>query len=209
MSALRPAPRTSIASVALALAGVALLAGATDGFQAFTTEAARRIAVRERPVMVPPVALETQSDERINLAELRGKWLLVDFIYTGCQTLCLSLGSDFARLEDELAGPIASGRVRLLSISFDPPNDSPRELAAYLERFHRRGAGWFAARPASTTGLVELKQRFGVTVLPDGFGGYTHNAAIHLVDPQGRIVEIVDLGERNAIIESLRRFGVT
>ena len=205
MSALR----TSIASVALVLAGAALLAGTTDGFRAFTSEAARRVAAHERPVMVPPVALETQAGERINLAELRGKWLLVDFIYTRCQTLCLALGSDFARLEDELARPIASGRVRLVSVSFDPSNDSPRELAAYLERNRHRGTGWIAARPTNEAGLIALKRRFGVTVVPDGFGGYIHNAGIHLVDPEGRIVEIVDLGERNAIIESLRRFGVT
>jgi protein SCO1/2 len=205
MSALR----TSSASVALVLAGVALLAGATDGFQAFTSEAARRVAVHERPVMVPSVALETQAGDRINLAELRGSWLLVDFIYTGCRTLCLSLGSDFARLEGELTRPIASGRVRLLSVSFDPSNDSPRELAAYLERNRHRGPGWLAARPTNEAGLIELKRRFGVTVVADGFGGYTHNAGIHLVDPQGRIVEILDFGAPDAIVQSLRRFGVT
>lgn len=201
--------RTSIASAALVLAGAALLAGATDGFHAFTSEAARRVAVHERPVAVPPVALETQAGDRINLAGLRGKWLLVDFIYTRCQTLCLSLGSEFARLEDELAGPIAAGRVRLLSISFDPSHDSPRELAAYLERNRHRGNGWLAARPTNETGLVELKRRFGVTVVRDGLGGYTHNAAIHLVDPQGRIVEILDFGEQQSLMQSLRRFGVT
>lgn len=204
MSALR----TSIASVALVLAGAALLAGATDGFRAFTSEAARRVAVHERPVMVPPVALETQTGDRINLAELRGKWLLVDFIYTRCQTLCLSLGSEFARMEDELAGPIASGRVRLLSVSFDPSNDSPRELAAYLERNRHRGTGWLAARPTDEAGLAELKRRFGVTVVPDGLGGYTHNAAIHFIDPQGRIVEILDFGAQQTLTQSLRRFGV-
>ncbi len=205
MSALR----TSIASVALVLAGAGLFAGATDGFQAFTSEAARRIAVRDRPETAPPVVLETQTGERINLAELRGKWLLVDFIYTGCRTLCLSLGSDFARLEDGLAGPIARGRVRLLSISFDPSRDSPRELAAYLERSRRRDAGWLAARPVNAAGLVELKRSFGVTVVPDGLGGYVHNTAIHVVDPQGRIVDILDLGAPEAVVQSLRRHGVT
>lgn len=205
MSALR----TSGASVALVLAGAALLAGATDGFRAFTSEAARRVAAHERPVTVPPVALETQAGDRINLAELRGKWLLVEFIYTRCQTLCLSLGSDFARLEGQLTRPIASGRVRLLSVSFDPSSDTPRELAAYLERFRRRGPGWLAARPTNEAGLIELKRRFGVTVVPDGLGGYIHNAGIHLVDPQGLIVEILDSGAPDAIVQSLHRFGVT
>jgi len=32
-------------------------------------------------------------------------------------------------------------------------------------------------------------------VIPDGLGGYTHNAAIHVVDPQGRLIEIVDPGQ--------------
>ncbi len=205
MSALR----TSSASVALVLAGVALVADATDGFQAFTSEAARRVAVHERTVMVPPVALETEAGARINLAELRGQWLLVDFIYTGCQTLCLALGSDFARLEDGLARPIATGRVRLLSISFDPSHDSPRELAAYLERFHRSGPGWLALRPTNETGLVALKRRFSVTVVPDGLGGYIHNTGIHIVDPQGRIVDILDSGAPDAIVQKLRQFGVT
>jgi protein SCO1/2 len=205
MSALR----TSSASVALVVAGAALLAGATDGFRAFTSEAARRVAVHERPVTVPPVALETQSGDRIDLAELRGKWLLVEFIYTRCQTLCLSLGSEFARLEGALARPIASDQLRLLSLSFDPSSDTPRELAAYLERFHRRGPGWLAARPTNEAGLIALKRRFGLTVVPDGLGGYIHNAGIHLVDPQGLIVEILDAGAPDAIVQSLHRFGVT
>ncbi len=203
-----PALRTSIASVALVLAGAALLAGTTDGFRALTSEAARRVAVHERAVMVPPVALETEAGDRINLAELHGKWLLVDFIYTGCQTLCLALGSDFARLEADLAGPIANGRVRLLSVSFDPSHDSPRELAAYLERFHRHGPGWLAARPTNAAGLIALKRRFGVTVVPDGLGGYVHNTGIHLVDPQGRIVEVLDFGAQPPLMQSLRQYGV-
>ncbi len=205
MSALR----TSIASVTLVLAGVALLAHATDGFRAFTSEAARRVAIHEQPVMTPAAALETQTGERITFAALRGRWLLVDFIFTRCQTLCLSLGSDFARLESALAGPIASGQVTLLSVSFDPANDSPRELAAYLERFKGRGRGWLAVRPMNDAGLVGLKRSFGVTVVADGFGGYIHNAGISLVDPEGRIVEILDLGDPDAIVKKLRRFGVT
>jgi protein SCO1/2 len=203
-----PVLRTSLASIALVAAGIGLLSITTDGLRAFTSEAARRVTVHERPVMIPAVALETHTGERINLDELRGKWLLVDFIYTRCNTLCLTLGSDFARLEDKLAEPIARGGVRLLSISFDPSNDSPRELSRYLERFNRHGAGWLAARPDTSGGLAELMRRFGVTVVPDGFGGYTHNSAIHVVDPQGRIVEILDLGAPDAVIRALRQYRV-
>ena len=42
--------------------------------------------------------------------------------------------------------------------------------------------------------LERLKKSFGITVIPDSFGGFTHNAAIHLVDPRGRLVDVFDVG---------------
>ncbi len=199
--------RTTLASAALLLAGGVALAAATDGFQAFTTETARRVAVRRQPADLPAVALENQSGARFTLADLRGKWLLVDFIYTRCPTFCTVLGGDFAQLERQLAGPIAQGRVQLLSISFDPAHDAPAQLAAYLGRFRGRD-GLAGGRPVTADGLQTLTAAFGITVIPDHRGGYTHNAAIHLVDPEGRLVDIFDLGDPDQIRETiLRKLG--
>jgi protein SCO1/2 len=192
--------RTLLVSVALMLVGGVTLYAATDRFQAFTTESARRLAVRQHPVDVPAVTLETQSGARIGVTALRGKWLLIDFIYTRCPTYCVALGSKFAQLQDQLAGPLAQGKVQLVSISFDPVHDTPQELTSYLQRVRSRGAGWFAGRPVDPDGLDRLKQVFGLTVIPDGLGGFTHNAAIHIVDPQGRLVEIVDLRQSDLAV---------
>jgi protein SCO1 len=197
--------RTSLASAALVLAGGVVLAAATNGFQAFTTETARRVAVRSRPAELPAVALESQSGARFTLVDLRGAWLLVDFIYTRCPTFCTTLGGDFARLERQLADPIANGKVQLLSISFDPTQDTPAQLAAYLKRFRSRDMGWQAARPVTDHGLRQITAAFGVTVIPDQLGGYTHNAAIHLVDPEGRLVDIFDLGDVDRIRDTVLR----
>lgn len=197
--------RTLLASVVLLLVGGAALGSATDRFHAFTTETARRIAVREHPVEIPAELLETQSGTRIGLRDFLGKWLLVDFIYTRCPTYCLPLGAEFAQLQQRLAGPIAQGKVRLLSISFDPAHDTPDELAGYQRRFGDRGFGWLAARPVTVDGLETLERVFGLTVIPDRFGGYTHNAAIHVVDPRGRLVEILDTGHPELVAQSLQR----
>ena len=205
--------RTCLASAALLLAGGVALAAATDGFQAFTTETARRVAVRRQPADLPAVTLENQSGARFTFADLRGKWLLVDFVYTRCPTFCTVLGGDFAQLERQLAGPIAQGKVQFLSISFDPAHDAPADLAAYLARFRGGGPGpgpgWQAARPVTGVGLRRLTAAFGITVIPDHRGGYTHNAAIHLVDPEGRMVDIFDLGHleqiRGTILRRLSR----
>jgi protein SCO1/2 len=186
--------RTLLASLLLLAIGGFALSAATDRLRAFTSESARRIEVRENPVAIPDVTLETASGARIDLTDLRGKWLLVDFIYTRCQTYCSALGGEFAQLQDRLSVPLAQGRLQLLSISFDPVHDTPEQLTAYLQRFRTRGPGWLAARPVAAQGLRRLEQSFGIIVVPDEMDGYTHNAAIHLVNPQGRLVDIMDMG---------------
>ncbi|MGH8455358.1 MAG: SCO family protein [Stenotrophobium sp.] len=198
-----PILRTLLASLALLLAGGIGLSAATDRFQAFTTETARRIAVLKHPVNIPDVTLEDQSGVRTRFSDLHGKWLLVDFIYTRCPTFCTALGSEFAQLQDLLAGTLAQGRLQLLSISFDPAHDTPQQLSAYLQRSRDRGPNWLAARPVDARGLDQLKQAFGITVIPDPSGGYTHNASIHVVDPQGRLVEIFDMGNPAPIVQAM------
>lgn len=197
--------RTLLASAFLLVAGSAVLAAVSGRFQAFTTETARRVHVRAHPPPMPAVMLQTQSGAHINLADLRGKWLLVDFIYTRCMTYCSVLGGEFAQLQTPLATPLAQGTLQLLSISFDPAHDGPPQLAGYLQRFRSRGPGWLAARPVDADGLRQLKQAFGITVIADGFGGYEHNAAIQVVDPQGRLVEILDLGDPARVAQVVSR----
>lgn len=184
--------RTLLASLLVLAVGLSVLTAATDGFRAFTSETARRIDVREHPRVLPQLPLQTAGRATIDFADLRGRWLLVDFIYTRCTTYCSVQGSEFARLQDRLATPIAAGKVVLLSISFDPGHDGPEQLAAYQQRSGSRGVGWIAARPTSPAALDALMQAFGVTVIDDGLGGYEHNAAIGVVDPAGRLVAIMD-----------------
>jgi protein SCO1/2 len=197
--------RTLLVSGILLVAGGAVLAAVTDRFQAFTTETARRVEVQAHPPWVPAAALETQSGTRLNLADLRGKWLVVDFIYTRCMTYCSVLGGEFAQLQDQLATPLTLGKVQLLSISFDPAHDTPGQLADYLKRFRNRGQGWLATRPLDANGLRRLKQVFGITVIPDELGGFVHNAAIQIVDPQGRLVEILDMGDPRRVGQTVLR----
>lgn len=200
--------RTLLASLVLVLSGGAALSAATDHFRAFTTEGARRIAVREHPVAIPPVTLETETGARLDLTALRGRWLLIDFIYTRCATYCTTLGSEFTQLQSRLEAPLAQHQVELLSISFDAEHDTPPRLAEYLRRYRTSGSEWVAARPVTQVGLNTLKARFGITVIPDSFGGYTHNAAIHLVDPHGRLVEIFDIGNPALVAQAvLQRLG--
>jgi protein SCO1/2 len=197
--------RTLLASLAIAAAGCAAILHATDGLRAFTRETARRIDIREQPRPVAAsLALQTASASRIDFGDLRGRWLLVDFIYTRCLTYCTVQGGAFAQLQHKLAEPIRQDRVRLLSISFDPAHDGPAQLADYQRRFGDTGSGWIAARPADAQTRDTLMQIFGVTAVADGLGGFVHNAAIEVVDPHGRLVAVLDYDAIDAAADFVR-----
>ncbi|MCK9539644.1 SCO family protein [Dokdonella sp.] len=179
-------------------AGAWTLVAATDGLRAFTSETARRLEILQHPRPLPDVPLEVADGRVLRLADLHGRWLLVDFIYTRCMSFCSVQGGEFARLQDRLAGPIRDGQVVLVSISFDPARDDPAALAAWQRRSGDRGAGWIAARPLHRHDLPALKQAFGVVTVPDALDGWIHNAAIAVVDPMGRLVAILDWNDMDA-----------
>jgi protein SCO1/2 len=114
----------------------------------------------------------------------------VTFIYTRCPTVCTTLGIDFERLQRALRQNGSDDRIRLLSISFDLAHDDVRALQAYAEEHHADPARWTVAVPATTTELARLEHEAGIVVIKDGLGGYIHNAAIHVVLDDGRLVRI-------------------
>jgi protein SCO1/2 len=196
-----------VAATLACVAGLALAHAATDGFQAYTLESARRLQALRSPVSVPDFALELADGGRARLSEVPGQVLLVDFVYTDCPTLCAALGSVYARLQQRLAAEIASGAVRLVSISFDPGRDGPGELRAYRARYSPDAAGWDLGRPAHAGELQSWLAAFGVVVIPDGLGGYAHNAAMHLVGPDRKLIAIFDLEDIDRIVTTTREIA--
>jgi protein SCO1 len=104
-----------------------------------------------------------------------------------------------------LSGEIASGAVRLVSISFDPVRDGPQELRAYRARYSRDAVGWSLATPAVEAELESWLRAFGVVVIPDELGGFAHNAAMHVVGPQRTLVAIHDLDDIEGTVRTIRK----
>jgi protein SCO1/2 len=169
-------------------AGAAAFAWATEGFRVITAEGARRLAVERAPRPMPDIRLIDQDGRSFSFADYRGRTVLVDFIYTSCPTICGVLGDDFRGVVAQ--GPNAP--FDLLSISFDPEHDDREALRLYGERYGASAPRWRIAAPAGKRGLAALLHGFGVVVIPDGFGGFIHNAAVYVVDPSGRLARILD-----------------
>ncbi|MCK9988806.1 MAG: protein SCO1 [Azoarcus sp.] len=165
----------------------------TDGFTAFTAETARRADILRAPRPLPAAVLEDQDGRVFSLDDYRGRLLAVEFIYTRCTTICNSLGMAFRQIRDRVPAEALGRDVALLSISFDPERDDPASLKAYGIAHGADGEHWRLARVRDAAQLRALLEAFGVVVIADRFGGFEHNAAIHLVGRDGRLVEISDL----------------
>jgi protein SCO1/2 len=68
-----------------------------------------------------------------------GRPVFVNFIYTTCTAICPVMTQIFSAFEKKL-GTEAS-RVRLVSISIDPEQDTPKRLAAYARQYSA-GPDW-------------------------------------------------------------------
>lgn len=196
--------RLTITIVALLIAGSGILWAGTDGLQVITAEGARRLVVQEKPKPLPTVLLRDQRGEAFRLQELQGSNLLVEFIYTRCVTLCSSLGETFEQVREQLPAGAAGNKVYLLSISFDP-RDGEGELKEYGDRYDANPQHWRVARVDNPQDLSQLLNTFGITVIPDRWGNFEHNAAVHFVNRQGYLDKIVDHNPATNTMEVLWR----
>ena len=194
--------RVAVTIVLLLLAGIGTLWAATDGWQVLTAEGARRLSIEEKPKPLPVVLLRDQRGEAFRLQDYQESNLLVEFIYTRCVTLCTSLGETFEQVSSQLPKGALGSRVNMVSISFDP-RDSTSDLKEYGERFDALPDHWRIARVESEEELQQLLDTFGITVIPDAWGNFEHNAAVHFVNRQGYLDRIVDHAPASKTLETL------
>ncbi|WP_437630516.1 SCO family protein [Sorangium sp. So ce854] len=71
---------------------------------------------------------------------LRGRKVLIHFIFTSCKGACPTMTANLARVQ-ALLGKRAGKEVTILTITVDPVNDTPRVLKQYAARFNA-GPGW-------------------------------------------------------------------
>ena len=187
---------------ALLIAGVAVIWAGTDGLWVLTAEGARRVAIEEKPEPLPAVLLRDQRGEVFRLQDFHGSDLLVEFIYARCATLCNSLGETFEEVSDRLPAGHLGSKVHLVSISFDPRDDTAA-LMEYGERFDAVPDQWRIARVENPKDIQTLLDAFGITVIPDEWGNFEHNAAVHFVNRQGYLDKIVDHDPPVTALEAL------
>jgi protein SCO1/2 len=135
----------------------------------------------------PPFELVDQEGAPRSLASLRGKTVLLDFVYANCPGPCPILTGTHVRVQKLLPEPLR-GKVWFVSVTLDPERDSPEALRAYGKARGADFASWsFLTGPKPA--VEDVIARYGVGKMPAPGGEIQHVVVSFLIDPEGRIVK--------------------
>lgn len=167
------------------------MAEVSDALRRDTVERGR-LVTRGVGDTAPAWMLWDQAGSLVASADLRGKPVVINFIFTRCKaaTMCPASSAAMAALAKSLREASLAGKVHLASVSFDPAYDSPGILRSYADAM-----GLDLAQHRLLTGdarqIKDLMAQCGIqTIQADGT--IVHNAATLLVSPEGRIVARIE-----------------
>jgi len=142
----------------------------------------------------PDFTLTSQEEKPVRFADLAGKVRLVSFVFTTCNGSCPATTHRMAQVQEALHARKLDedGKVQLLSISLDPPRDTPAVLRNYMKLYDADAKNWtFLTGPNDK--VDKVISAWGMWAKPAANGQLDHPSRIFLVDPRGRIREIYNL----------------
>ena len=149
----------------------------------------------------PEFSLTAQDGRRVSMADLRGKVVVVAFIYASCADTCPLLTAKMAKHQRRL-GPDVGRNVAFVSITVDPERDTPEVLARYARAHGANLAGW-SFLTGSRPQIERAALGYGVFFRKTARGDVDHTLLTSIVDQQG-IMRVQYLGIRFDLDEFLR-----
>jgi protein SCO1/2 len=144
-------------------------------------------------------SLTNQDGKHISLKDFRGKALAITFIYAKCPLpdYCIRMSQNFSNLAIQLAADDElKDKIRLLSISFDPANDTPTKLREY-------GQGYLGpnAKPDFSIWQLAVGKDQEIRKIADFYGlryevdpnnkaQISHSLRTIVISPEGKVAKI-------------------
>ncbi len=133
-------------------------------------------AVRPPDLPLPSFRLRDQDGRAVDLAALRGRPVVLAFLYTRCRDTCPLTAQQVRGALDLLGHDVPA-----LAVSVDPSGDTPARARAFLTREHVSGRLRFLL--GSSAELQRVWRAFGVS---GQSAEHEHSVSLVLLDPTGR-----------------------
>jgi protein SCO1 len=142
--------------------------------------------------------LTDRSGRSVTQADLAGKFLVVNFVFTSCSLSCRAVNDCMEEIQRLVAD---ATDVRLVSLTVDPRSDTPSVLAKFADGYHADTNRWLfltgdkaeVYRVIETSFIPKSPELEGL--IPGGFDGTDR---IMLVDPEGNVWASFDGLKRKA-----------
>lgn len=172
-------PRIAVALLVLGVAALAaiVLAVSGDDDDSEPVAAPNTFAGASMPegLFAPDFRLRNQEGEPVSMRALRGRPVIVTFLYTHCEDTCPIQAQTVRGALDDLGHDLPA-----LAVAVDPPNDTPQSARKFLAE--QRVTGRLDFVLGSRADLRRVWRGFGVR--PQSVTE-EHNARITLVDARG------------------------
>ena len=192
MRAIRPGDRVAfrlvVGEAASHIDRLRLLSAAPADQGLIATPAASTLVSIGAPV--PDFALIDQRGAPVTLGALRGRVVVVTFIYTRCPLpdYCPRMIRNLEAVRERFAARLGKD-LALLTVTFDPQYDTPERLAQFAGSQKADVEGWYFLT-GDAEGIKQVCDAFGVEYWPDS-GLITHTLQTAVVDRDGRLAAAV------------------
>jgi protein SCO1 len=148
---------------------------------------------------IPDFTLTNQDGKRFSLKDYRGKALAITFIYAKCPlpNYCILMSRNFSDLANQLNDDAElKDKIRLLSVSFDPKNDTPEKLKqygrGYLGKDSKTDFTVWQLATGSEKEVKDVADFFGLFYQIDENDKeqFSHSLRTAVIAPDGKVVKI-------------------
>jgi protein SCO1/2 len=162
---------------------------------------AKKAFAADRAQQIPDIKVVDQNGKpRHFYGDLvRGKVVVMNFVYTTCTTICPPLGATFGKLQKNLGERLGKD-VFLVSVSVDPVTDTPERLRAWGAQFKAK-SGWTLVT-GDKAELDRLLRVLGV----DAASPASHSAMVLIVNDRAALWKrVYGLGSTAALMNNIEQ----
>jgi protein SCO1/2 len=140
------------------------------------------------PKAAPALKLKNSLGEAVDLAEYRGKAVLVTFIYTHCPDVCPLIVSHLKTAQAELGGRAED--MQIIAVSTDPKGDTPKTVKSFLAAHDMTGKMQYLIGNRAELGHVWTD--WNIVARPDKAGRdlVEHSALIYGIAADGKVTTL-------------------
>ena len=172
--------------LAAALAPAAAGAHSLESLQEQLFEKERYFQIKNESA--PDFALQDADGKSISLSDLRGKIVVLHFIYASCPDVCPLHAERIAEIQKMINITPMRDQVEFVSITTDPRNDTSDVLQGYGEAHGLDPVNWTfltSGPDQSEDKTRRLAEQFGHKFTPAEDGEQMHSVVTHVIDREG------------------------